>query len=934
MRSLGGVWQQYQALGADKFRYKFQVTIDNVIVSSDKIYSLKKNYGLSAQDFELGNTISARLDLEIFDTGINIPKNAQVVLEAKIDGHLGSTPWVKCGEFYVDYREAVKSKLKLECYDCMLYAEQPYAENLVTGDWPRSMLDILQEIATRIHTTLAPGVAGMINSNYYVPYPNKLKCREILGFIAASHGGNFYINDNGELQLWKPNNGTSLANITTGNMKKLALSDSHTFTKVYMTYDDDGTYYQAGSEGKDLEVFNLFATQDITDNVAESIQGYTYNSAMVTNAKIDLALELGDSVTIDGKACNLWNLQMNSGGYMDIHIPTVGSTQREFGFSGSTSSAIKRKVGLGSKYYGVTISRQRGIVIEREDGLSEAVFNSDEFSMSALVDGEMVKCIYFDPINRKYMIKGEVTIDGSLITQTVIVNNLYAGNATVSNLTVDKLRTDYDRVFKYLNADQTPINYIYVRDEKYEMINAVTTGVTEQFKDSEGHSFYWADETHKKMDIIETAYPVTVYTYTETKKAGWSFEEVTRPDNTKTVIPVMTFGASTGLATGSGEAKIYKDLDSFNLTYVSDTHDGVVASISMKDDGKVYINGELHEKFRSPLEMMLQKRVSGVGTITHFNNYVRSFSSAPSDSSDILPIGNSGLYLHYSVDGPDNNDYFVGCIFGTYRYTGGAAVGYVTMRTPVCIWVKFRNPAGDIGCGRGLVSKGVPSELQNILYTVGIYTNWLLTGPDLWALTDFVTNFIEPYNPATYPPLWHARSPWIQGATAAIGPEVDGNVPEYMAKIYAIFKGHEPTILNQTQYLTNINGAGSYEYALYEDASVVCGYYRYYGGGSVWKKTGICCSKENNSYVMYEIGANLTTYYPSVISYDIVRAAEGFGYDVNGAIIYLRNETIYSQTNLSVTDAVIKCLNGMFAGYIPGSILTDTVFTKKALTER
>jgi len=70
-------------------------------------------------------------------------------------------------------------------------------------------------------------------------------------------------------------------------------------------------------------------------------------------------------------------------------------------------------VAKGKNYYGVKITADHGLNIERADGTANVKMNADEFAMQA-VDGEgrMQNRIYFDPITGDYKFIGNVSING------------------------------------------------------------------------------------------------------------------------------------------------------------------------------------------------------------------------------------------------------------------------------------------------------------------------------------------------------------------------------------------------------------------------------------------------------------------------------------------------------------------------------------------
>ena len=172
---------------------------------------------------------------------------------------------------------------------------------------------------------------------------------------------------------------------------------------------------------------------------------------------------------------------------------------------------------------------------------------------------------------------------GTVISNTVITNELYSSYGSISDLTVNKLRTDYAKATKFLNSDTSDVNYINIHDETISFITATVGSGTEQLTDGD-RVFYWTDETHTQMTSEKTTdYPVTVYKYTELTKASIAFTSITLPDGTSSVMPVLTLGAGTGNGE-SGKSFIYKAADGLYLDYHSQT-DGKTKRAAFTDAG-------------------------------------------------------------------------------------------------------------------------------------------------------------------------------------------------------------------------------------------------------------------------------------------------------------------------------------------------------------
>ena len=153
----------------------------------------------------------------------------------------------------------------------------------------------------------------------------------------------------------------------------------------------------------------------------------------------------------------------------------------------------------------------------------------------------------------------------TVISNTVITNELYSEYGAIADLTVDSLRTDYRRAQRYLAGDTTPLDYLRIHDELIEFVTAETDGTQTEQLAVNGRVFYWTDSTMTQMTSERvTAYPVMVYTYTEDVKGAFRFENVTHHGQTVKV-PVLTLGA--GDEQGRNYATLYKGTQGLEILY-------------------------------------------------------------------------------------------------------------------------------------------------------------------------------------------------------------------------------------------------------------------------------------------------------------------------------------------------------------------------------
>lgn len=330
-------------------------------------------------------------------------------------------------------------------------------------------------------------------------------------------------------------------------------------------------------------------------------------------------LSIGDALHIRYASLNLdVHTRVLSLDYDPFHPMRVEMVTGDYlpDFTGTVTAALEARLREGEPYFGVTISREKGIEIARSDGASEAVFNSDTFAMRALIDGAMKDRIYFDPV------KGDYVFDGALGADAVFADMLYAKTGDIADLTVDRLSTSR-RIRKYILGDKSDDNYVKIQDQYvsfvtgtlvYEAALLTESGVpiltedgepliydvtadqavTEQAVNRYGQGLYWqreplghtAEGYPTDRDGVQiyagtevTDWPVYVWKYLELVKASFAFEEYTLSSGENTYAPVIVLGA--GDENGNSKGYFLREQNSMILRYV--TAKGEETDISFTD---------------------------------------------------------------------------------------------------------------------------------------------------------------------------------------------------------------------------------------------------------------------------------------------------------------------------------------------------------------
>lgn len=182
---------------------------------------------------------------------------------------------------------------------------------------------------------------------------------------------------------------------------------------------------------------------------------------------------------------------------------------------------------------------------------------------------------------------GTVTA-GTVVTDVAVADELYAGYGSIAALTVDKLRTDFQRSQRYLAGNTDPIDYLSIHDETIEFITATTDGSRVQQLQRDGKLFFWTDETCTQMTAERTdGQPVLVYVYDELVKAAFRFDQTVLSDGTVTAVPLLKLGA--GDAGGTRQGTIVKLADRMEISYESSG--GKKLGMTMDDSGFTDITG-------------------------------------------------------------------------------------------------------------------------------------------------------------------------------------------------------------------------------------------------------------------------------------------------------------------------------------------------------
>jgi hypothetical protein len=252
------------------------------------------------------------------------------------------------------------------------------------------MAQVFEELCGQLSYVVDPSV--VINPTYMIPYQDEdITMREMLGYIASAHAASVRLTKDERLTFVKFLPVAPQTSILASDYFKVNETNPlKTYTALKLTYNMDGETLTAGSGDSDhtLSIYNPFMDQGILNTVMATVNGFSYTPfTMDWRGRPDL--EVGDAVAVtrrDGTtfpSAIFTNKAFFKGGLKaSTSAPSYSPQRSEFDFKGSLQNQIRQSIKSDFPYYGVSIGRLNGLKIEKSDGLTKAVFNSDKISIS------------------------------------------------------------------------------------------------------------------------------------------------------------------------------------------------------------------------------------------------------------------------------------------------------------------------------------------------------------------------------------------------------------------------------------------------------------------------------------------------------------------------------------------------------------------------
>lgn len=371
------LWKTLIKMNGTRREYYFD--IDGVQYGKDSEVSHKVEKSLY-DSFGIGNATIAKLTLSLFAN--EIPRGATIKRFVRLVNGDQTSEWISSGVFFTNHRSEDDGLWTIEAFDIMRKAEWVWAPDQ-SLEFPMPMPDAVREFAKIMGVEIDPRTS--LNPYYTIDYPaNDYTIRQELQFIAAAHGGNWIITDEGKLLLISIGYESELTHIlgdeggagilvggvfirigsTITEPSKESIEDDENahyvgfditnfkdnkkklpISRITFFVDDNNVITSGDDTGFEIVADCPHATQVMADSILSRVKGYKYHAYTADAANIDPASELGDGVLVDENTFGvLAEINDDGYGYPDITAPGSQELEDEYPTVGPVTAAFNRKI--------------------------------------------------------------------------------------------------------------------------------------------------------------------------------------------------------------------------------------------------------------------------------------------------------------------------------------------------------------------------------------------------------------------------------------------------------------------------------------------------------------------------------------------------------------------------------------------------------------
>ena len=344
----------YNNLLADpNHSFECRLDINGVDYGQDAILSAKTSFRVFESAPTIGGVYSSTLDFSIIlPANTNIPRMAFVRPYFHVVANGTGSEWYPLGYFYIDTRTTSRNNsninvFKAFCYDVMLKANAEYNESSLS--WPATDIDVVNEIATKMGTYIDSRTASLMTEGYSIPLPVGKTYRDVLSYIAVMYCGNWVSSVSGNLLLMPlpPTGGNLNVGDSASTLSTSPTRSAYTKVKIALSEDSEDVVEAGSSDARVMTATCPYMTQAIAGTIYNTLSSFAYTPFTANGVWSNPAVELGDTVTINGFSGTVYALDytFGSGMVMDMSAPNDDYIDHEYSYESPTNRAYKRTVG-------------------------------------------------------------------------------------------------------------------------------------------------------------------------------------------------------------------------------------------------------------------------------------------------------------------------------------------------------------------------------------------------------------------------------------------------------------------------------------------------------------------------------------------------------------------------------------------------------------
>ena len=117
------------------------------------------------------------------------------------------------------------------------------------------------------------------------------------------------------------------------------------FSRVVIIVSDEIEYSSGNHTGRTLTLNCPWGTQEIADNILQSIKGFQYQPMTANGALVDPSAEIGDGISANGVYSGVYSLEtkFNSNLPTSVSAPSDEEIDEEFPYKSSQERKVERQ---------------------------------------------------------------------------------------------------------------------------------------------------------------------------------------------------------------------------------------------------------------------------------------------------------------------------------------------------------------------------------------------------------------------------------------------------------------------------------------------------------------------------------------------------------------------------------------------------------------